>query len=39
MMGIPDRFLDHGTQEELHLEAGIDVDSIKKQINKLLYAI
>ena len=27
-LGIPDRFVDHGTQQELYKECGIDPDGI-----------
>jgi 1-deoxy-D-xylulose-5-phosphate synthase len=27
-LGVPDRFIDHGTQEELHHECGFDEDGI-----------
>ncbi|MEN8224315.1 MAG: 1-deoxy-D-xylulose-5-phosphate synthase [Bacteroidota bacterium] len=29
-LGIPDRFISHGTQEELHKECGFDVEGIMK---------
>lgn len=39
-MGVPDRFIDHGTPQELYKECGIDKDSIvsavKAMINKRL---
>ena len=31
-IGIPDQFVDHGTQSELHKEIEIDPDSIIKRI-------
>ena len=33
VMGIGDSFLEHGTQEELQAEAGIDAAAIRRQIN------
>lgn len=33
-MGIPDRFIEHGTVPELHHIAGIDVEAIKAEITK-----
>ncbi len=38
VLGVGDRFLEHGAIEELHREAGIDASSIKDQINSLLHA-
>lgn len=35
-MGIPDHFVDHGTQFELYLECGYDKESIIKEALKLL---
>jgi 1-deoxy-D-xylulose-5-phosphate synthase len=35
-MGIPDRFIDHGTQMELYKECGFDPDSIYKLALKLI---
>lgn len=37
MLGIPDRFLEHGTQEELYRDAGIDAAAIRNQINRILH--
>lgn len=34
-LGIPDRFIKHGSILELHKESGFDVGNIKKQIRKL----
>ncbi len=34
-LGIPDRFIKHGSIPELHKECGFDVGNIKKQIRKL----
>jgi 1-deoxy-D-xylulose-5-phosphate synthase len=36
MLGIPDRFIQHGTPEELYAECGFDVEGIKKSILNLL---
>ena len=35
-LGIPDRFIDHGTQQELYRECGYDAESIFKEIKKLM---
>jgi len=35
-LGIPDRFVEHGTLEELHHECGIDLDGIIKAANKFV---
>lgn len=35
-LGIPDRFIDHGTPEELHKECGIDAEGIIKSIQQLV---
>ncbi|NBC83064.1 MAG: 1-deoxy-D-xylulose-5-phosphate synthase [Bacteroidetes bacterium] len=35
-MGIPDRFVDHGSPEQLRQECGLDEDSIYKEVKKLL---
>lgn len=34
-LGIPDRFIKHGSIPELHKDCGFDLDSIKSQIRKL----
>ena len=31
-LGIPDRFIEHGTPDELYAECGIDVESITKKL-------
>ncbi len=36
VMGIPDRFIEHGTIDELQKDAGIDFESIQKKIQLLL---
>ncbi len=35
-IGLPDKFVDHGTQEELHKQIGIDPDGIFEKIKKFL---
>lgn len=35
-MGIPDRFVEHGTPDELRQECGFDEDSILMQLERLL---
>jgi len=35
-IGLPDKFVDHGTQEELHKLLGIDPDGIVEKIKKFL---
>ncbi|MFY0626261.1 MAG: 1-deoxy-D-xylulose-5-phosphate synthase [Reichenbachiella sp.] len=37
-LGIPDEFIEHGTQAELHKECGFDVDGIYRAALKLLEA-
>ena len=34
ILGIPDRFIEHGTVEELHHECGIDADGLRTAILK-----
>lgn len=36
-LGIPDYFVEHGTQEELIRECGFDTDSLLKEIRKLAH--
>lgn len=36
IMGLPDRIIEHGTQEELHAEVGIDVEGIIENAKKIL---
>lgn len=36
ILGIPDRIVEHGTQEELHDEVGIGVEGIKEAILKVM---
>ncbi|MEW6981563.1 1-deoxy-D-xylulose-5-phosphate synthase [Colwelliaceae bacterium 6471] len=35
-IGLPDAFIKHGTQEEIHQELGLDTEGILKQINDFL---
>ena len=35
-LGIPDRYIHHGTVDELHKECGFDPDSIAKKVAELL---
>lgn len=36
VMGIPDKFIHHGTQEQLHEELGLDTLGIVKKVKELL---
>ena len=38
LLGIPDRFIDHGTQQELYKECGYDAGSIYKEI-KMIFGL
>jgi 1-deoxy-D-xylulose-5-phosphate synthase len=35
-LGVPDRFVEHGTQQELYSECGYDADSIARQIHAMM---
>ncbi|WP_371372867.1 1-deoxy-D-xylulose-5-phosphate synthase [Thalassotalea aquiviva] len=35
-IGLPDQFIKHGTQEEIHAELGLDANGIQKQIDAFL---
>ena len=35
-LGLPDEFIDQGTQEEMHAELGLDAKGIEKQIRDYL---
>jgi 1-deoxy-D-xylulose-5-phosphate synthase len=35
-LGIPDYFVEHGTQDELIAECGFDEDGIEKAIREML---
>lgn len=36
IMGLPDRIIEHGTQEELHTEVGLDVPALIKNVRETL---
>src|SRR5699024_6674581 len=36
IMGVPDHIVEHGTQEELYKEVGLDPESIKQKVRKVL---
>lgn len=36
MLGIPDKFIEHGTPEELHAECGFDAEGIYNSAKKLI---
>lgn len=36
IMGVPDRIVEHGTQEELHHEVGLDPKGIEQKIREVL---
>ena len=36
LFGIPDRFIEHASREEMLIEAGLDIESIKSKLSKLL---
>ncbi|MEX2639559.1 MAG: 1-deoxy-D-xylulose-5-phosphate synthase [Balneolales bacterium] len=38
ILGVPDRVIEHGTQEELHKEIGLDADGIIGTVKKALGA-
>jgi 1-deoxy-D-xylulose-5-phosphate synthase len=35
-LGIPDRFIEHGTQQELYKECGFDVEGIMATVKSLI---
>lgn len=39
IIGVPDRIIEHGSQEELHAEAGIDAAAIVQKVKAMLPAI
>ncbi len=39
IMGLPDRIIEHGTQEELHAEVGIDVESVINEVRKVTVKV
>ena len=38
-LGIPDKFIEHGTQQELYKECGFDSESILSEIEKMVQKI
>lgn len=38
-LGIPDKYIEQGSQEELYKECGYDADSIAKTITKIYSEI
>jgi 1-deoxy-D-xylulose-5-phosphate synthase len=36
ILGVPDQIIEHGTQEELYIETGIDAESIAKEVRTQL---
>ena len=36
LFGIPDKFIEHASREEMLVEAGLDVENIKSKLSKLL---
>src|SRR5699024_12543105 len=36
IMGVPDRIVEHGTQEELHEEVGLNPEGIKNKVYDVL---
>ena len=36
LFGIPDKFIDHASREEMLVEAGLDIENIKSKLSKLL---
>ncbi len=36
IMGVPTRVVEHGTQEELYHEVGIDAEGVKRQVREIL---
>ena len=35
-LGVPDEFINHGTQEQLYAECYFDVNAIKESVYKLI---
>ena len=35
-LGVPDKFVNHGTQQELYSECGYDISAIKKTVRKIV---
>jgi 1-deoxy-D-xylulose-5-phosphate synthase len=38
IMGVPDRIVEHGTQQELHQEVGLDPEGIKEKVREVMKA-
>lgn len=38
IMGVPDRIVEHGTQEDLHQEVGLDPEGIKAKVREVMKA-
>ena len=36
LFGIPDKFIEHASREEMLVEAGLDVENIRSKLSKLL---
>ena len=36
LFGIPDKFIEHASREEMLIEAGLDIESIKSKLSKVL---
>ena len=36
LFGIPDKFIEHASREEMLVEAGLDAENIKSKLSKLL---
>ena len=36
ILGIPDRFIEHGSQDDLYRECGIDAEGIVKAVTDIL---
>ena len=39
IMGLPDRIIEHGTQEELHAEIGLDVPALIQHVKEALVRV
>ncbi|MCW9709212.1 1-deoxy-D-xylulose-5-phosphate synthase [Fodinibius salsisoli] len=39
IMGVPDRIVEHGTQEDLHREVGLDPESIKAKVKEVMQTM
>jgi 1-deoxy-D-xylulose-5-phosphate synthase len=35
-LGVPDKFINHGTQQQLYTECYFDVGAIKESVHKLI---